>query len=253
MLIACARKTELRAWPTLFRPPLPPPRALFEAALARGALATAAGCLLVLQAMERVDGTVKTPEGLFPRTPEGLVPRTPGGGEGRSPGGDALSPGGFDARVAADEAERVLEPCVRLLSAAMAQGAMELCQELARFLVSLDRSGGLLRRAMAGAGAPVDESEEANDADAEPGSAIEEPLSATAVAGTGDGARAKPRARSTAEVPRLKRLPLRTRRSRGSESTGEGAEARIRAPADEMGGEGLLLDLGGEPGPTVEE
>ena len=259
VVVACARKTELRAWPTLFRP-LPPPRALFEAALARGALPAAAGCLLVLQAMERADGPARTPDGLFPRSPSA-------GLEARSPRGDALSPGAFESRAGAGdaEAERVLEPCVRLLRAAIEREEMALCQELARFLVSLDRSGALLRRAMAGAGAPVDadaDDDGGRSTDAahpsaatEPGSAVEEPVSAvSAASAAGEPAEPRRRRPSKADVPKLKRLPLRARRSRGSESRSEGRETRIRAPAEEPGaGEGPLLDLSGEPGPTVEE
>lgn len=51
IVVNCARKTELRSWPTLFRH-LPPVRDLFEASLVAGELKTAGGFLLVLHAFD---------------------------------------------------------------------------------------------------------------------------------------------------------------------------------------------------------
>jgi RAB6A-GEF complex partner protein 1 len=51
IIVQCTRKTELRSWRTLFTY-LPPPKELFEQALKFKSLKTAAGYLLVLQALD---------------------------------------------------------------------------------------------------------------------------------------------------------------------------------------------------------
>jgi len=51
IIVACTRKTDARAWRTLFAH-LPTPRELFDESLAQGKLVTAGGYLLVLQTLE---------------------------------------------------------------------------------------------------------------------------------------------------------------------------------------------------------
>lgn len=102
ILVQCIRKTELRSWRTLFAH-LPPPEELFEQALKLKSLKTAAGYLLVLQALD-------------------------------------------DDEDGDDHA--IEDSAVRLLRLATHKGDWELCGELARFLIALDRSGDMLRRAV---------------------------------------------------------------------------------------------------------
>ena len=61
IVVQCTRKTELRSWRTLFAY-LPPPKELFEHALKLKSLKTAAGYLLVLQAL---DDELDSSEGLI--------------------------------------------------------------------------------------------------------------------------------------------------------------------------------------------
>ncbi len=56
IVVQCTRKTEVRSWRTLFAY-LPPPAELFEESLARGALKTAGGYLLVLHTFEELSSS----------------------------------------------------------------------------------------------------------------------------------------------------------------------------------------------------
>lgn len=102
IIVQCTRKNEIRSWRTLFAH-LPPPKDLFEQALRLKSLKTAAGYLLVLQALDEEED-------------------------------------GSDARIE--------DSAVRLLRLAAQREDWDLCAELARFLVALDSSGGLLQRAI---------------------------------------------------------------------------------------------------------
>ncbi|KAH8693246.1 DUF1339 domain protein [Talaromyces proteolyticus] len=100
IVVQCTRKNEIRSWRTLFAH-LPPPKDLFEQALRLKSLKTAAGYLLVLQALDEEE----------------------------------------------EESEaRTEDHAVRLLGLAAQKNDWDLCAELARFLIALDRSGEMLRR-----------------------------------------------------------------------------------------------------------
>ncbi|KAK2742550.1 hypothetical protein FQN57_005176 [Myotisia sp. PD_48] len=108
ILVQCIRKTELRSWRTLFAH-LPSPDELFEQALRLNCLKTAGGYLLVLQ--------------------------------------------GFDdnADNSSDHSEghdRIENSAIRILTMASQQGDWDLCGELASFLIALDGSGEILKRAV---------------------------------------------------------------------------------------------------------
>jgi len=115
IVVACTRKTELASWRTLFAH-LPAASRLFDESLARGALKTAAGYLLVLHTLE-ADGD---------------------GAAGRTPGVDRDDAGGHKA--------------VALLARAARDGEWDLCREIARFLVAMDGSGRVLRDALGSVG-----------------------------------------------------------------------------------------------------
>jgi hypothetical protein len=100
IVVQCTRKNEIRSWRTLFAH-LPPPKDLFEQALKLKSLKTAAGYLLVLQALDEEEE---------------------------------------------DSEARTEDYAVRLLGLASQKNDWDLCAELARFLIALDRSGEILRR-----------------------------------------------------------------------------------------------------------
>jgi RAB6A-GEF complex partner protein 1 len=131
VVVQCTRKTDVRSWRTLFDH-LPPARRLFEDALEQGRLKTAAGYLLVLH---NLDGRGE------PGWEEGE-----GGGEGG---------GGGDEDV---------ELVSRLLRKAADVEDWELCKELARFLVALDKSGVTLRKALQAVGLAADGDSSGNGA-----------------------------------------------------------------------------------------
>jgi RAB6A-GEF complex partner protein 1 len=110
VVVQCTRKTDVRSWRTLFDH-LPPARRLFEHALEQGRLKTAAGYLLVLHNLDE----------------RGAVDGAGAGTGGEQEDGELVS---------------------RLLRRAADVEDWELCKELARFLVALDKSGETLRRAL---------------------------------------------------------------------------------------------------------
>lgn len=129
VVVQCTRKTDVRSWRTLFDH-LPPARRLFEDALEQGRLKTAAGYLLVLH---NLDG-------------RGELGWEEGDGEGEGGGG-----------------EEDVELVSRLLRRAADVEDWELCKELARFLVALDKSGVTLQKALKAVGLAGDE-QDANGA-----------------------------------------------------------------------------------------
>lgn len=126
ILVQCTRKTEVKAWHTLFAH-LPPPTQLFEESLARGLLKTAGGYLLVCHTLDTES--------------EGLVLERKSSSERAI---DSAKEGG---------------QAMRLLKQARQEGDWELCRELARFLMALDREGRVLREALEVVGLGRDGSE----------------------------------------------------------------------------------------------
>ena len=122
ILVQCTRKTEVKAWRTLFAH-LPPPTQLFEESLTRGLLKTAGGYLLVCHTLDA--------EG------EG------GAGVERSPLLERKSSAGRAIESAKEGGQ-----AMRLLKRAREDGDWELCRELARFLMALDGEGKVLREAL---------------------------------------------------------------------------------------------------------
>lgn len=108
ILVQCIRKTELRSWRTLFAH-LPPPSELFEQSLRLNSLKTAGGYLLVLQAFDDT---------------------------------------GITGESSLDDEDQIQESAVRLLRLASQKSDWDLCGELARFLIALDDSGEMLKRAV---------------------------------------------------------------------------------------------------------
>jgi len=121
ILVQCTRKTEVKAWRTLFAH-LPPPTQLFEESLTRGLLKTAGGYLLVCHTLDA--------EGEGGGLEKGLVLERKSSAERAI---DSAREGG---------------QAMRLLKRAREEGDWELCRELARFLMALDREGRVLREAL---------------------------------------------------------------------------------------------------------
>jgi hypothetical protein len=121
IIVQCTRKTEVKAWRTLFAH-LPPPTQLFEESLGRGLLKTARGYLLVCHTLDTEGEGVGLEKGL-------LLERK-------------------SSAERAIESAREGGQAMRLLTRAREEGDWELCRELARFLMALDREGRVLRDAL---------------------------------------------------------------------------------------------------------
>ncbi|KZF18847.1 hypothetical protein L228DRAFT_225342 [Xylona heveae TC161] len=115
IIVQCTRKTEVRSWRTLFQY-LPSPQTLFEESLARNALKTAGGYLLVLHTFEEL--------------------------------GPLPSPGSSDSHSVTVSSSGTSSQLVTLLRRAVDEQDWDLCKELARFLTALDPSGSTLRDAL---------------------------------------------------------------------------------------------------------
>lgn len=111
---------------------------------------TAGGYLLVMHTLEEEE--VDDDNGLeLMNSPTSELPSSPSSGNvQRGQGGQSPAAADTSSDVRAEKERE--DQVVRLLSAASEKGEWALCKELARFLMALDSSGGMLRGAMSRCG-----------------------------------------------------------------------------------------------------
>lgn len=130
VLVGLVRKTEVSVWPVLLRC-VPPVEELFEEALERGELMSASGLLVVARGLEE--------------EAEEADLENEGGDDGGA--GDKE-----EARRRGHGTEELEDQAIRVMKAAKRKEEWELCADLARFLMGVDPSGGVLRRVVEGSG-----------------------------------------------------------------------------------------------------